>query len=68
MTGLVHWRSSIEGCQYIIHILFVLLRNAWRRDSDLWCTSTTSKIIPHLRLLHLLLPLLFNQLPLSLLD
>jgi hypothetical protein len=68
MTSLVYRRRSVEGSQYVIDVLFVLLRDARRRNSDLWCPSSTSKSIPHLRLLHLLLPLLLNQLSLPLLD
>jgi hypothetical protein len=68
VTGLVHGCRSVESGQYIIDILFVLLCDARRRDSELRCASSTSKSIPHLRLLHLLLPLLLDQLFLSLLD
>lgn len=68
MAGLVYRCSSVESGQYIINILFILLRDARRRDSDLRCASSTPKIVPHLRLLHLLFPLFLNQLPLPLLD
>ena len=68
MASLVYRRRSVEGSEYVVNIFFILLGHARRRDSDLRCPSSTSQDIPHLRLLHLLLPLLLDQLPLPFLD
>ena len=68
MTGLVYRCRAVESSQYVIDVLFILLRDARRRHSDLWCASSASQRVPHLRLLNLLLPLLLDQLPLPLLD
>lgn len=67
MAGFIHRRSSIESSQNIVHILPIVLRDSRRRSSHLWSASSTSKIVPHLCLLHLLPPFLFDQLPLPLL-
>lgn len=68
MASLVYRRRSIESSQYVIHVFSGALRSRRGRTSKIWCSPPTAQVVPQLRLLVLLSPLLLDQLLLPFLD